>query len=500
MRVIVSGLFHEANAFSPVNTPMSSFHTVPKIGLSKSELKKGEWLGYADFIEAVESTGDVPLPCFYAYAQPSAPANSGTYNALLNQLLQSVEDAGQCDAVLLFLHGAQTAENDLDCAGQITSKIRNLVGNKVAIGVVLDLHANVSELLLNSATILACCKEYPHTDFGIVCHKIWKILKDRPNKITYSWCRAPIFPAATTVDGPMREFVDKMCQIEASHNILSVSAAHAFPHANVKHANAGILVYATEQDLSDKTSRQLAKDFYYHAKQACASSPGLNMEKTVESVCEFYNKKNKLLAHNSVKLPLIVAERSDNPGAGGSSDSTHLLLKLKNIKIKGVGVALIHDPETVKQAFEIGKGNYGHFQIGGKSNTLAGEPLEVYAKVVSVRDNATQSMFGDSGQTTLGLSVGLVSEHFSFIVNTVRQQPFSSDLFKEHNINISKQNILVLKSTNHFYKSFAPLASKVIYCDGIGAASEDLAALPYTSLSRPTWPLDSDEDCMKSFM
>jgi microcystin degradation protein MlrC len=56
-------------------------------------------------------------------------------------------------------------------------------------------------------------------------------------------------------------------------------------------------------------------------------------------------------------------------------------------------------------------------------------------------------------------------------------------------------DVIVVKSTNHFYNGFAPLVGRVIYCDAPGSATEDLSALPYRRLARPVWPLDPVAQC-----
>jgi microcystin degradation protein MlrC len=50
--------------------------------------------------------------------------------------------------------------------------------------------------------------------------------------------------------------------------------------------------------------------------------------------------------------------------------------------------------------------------------------------------------------------------------------------------------MVVVKSTNHFHAAFAPIASKVLYCDSGGPIPRDHRQVPYTRIQRPIWPLD----------
>ena len=67
--------------------------------------------------------------------------------------------------VFLFLHGAQLAAGYDDCEGDLTRRVREVVGPEVPIGVLLDLHCDLTDELIDAATVVASCKEYPHTDF-----------------------------------------------------------------------------------------------------------------------------------------------------------------------------------------------------------------------------------------------------------------------------------------------------------------------------------------------
>ncbi|MEM7571183.1 MAG: M81 family metallopeptidase, partial [Pseudomonadota bacterium] len=137
-RVFVGGLFHEANAFSPIKTPLEAFDIAPA-PLSGSDEASGAWVGYSSFLRAAKASGAKVVAGFYAMATPSAPCSAKTYQALKDRLIASLKQAMPVDAVCLFLHGAQTAQGEPDCAGDIALMIRQMVGPHVPIGVALDL-------------------------------------------------------------------------------------------------------------------------------------------------------------------------------------------------------------------------------------------------------------------------------------------------------------------------------------------------------------------------
>ena len=73
---------------------------------------------------------------------------------------------------------------------------------------------------------------------------------------------------------------------------------------------------------------------------------------------------------------------------------------------------------------------------------------------------------------------------------TKRTQCLGADLFTGMGIAIARKKIVVVKSTNHFHAAFAPLASRVLYCDSGGPIPRDHRKVPYTRVQRPIWPLD----------
>ena len=50
--------------------------------------------------------------------------------------------------------------------------------------------------------------------------------------------------------------------------------------------------------------------------------------------------------------------------------------------------------------------------------------------------------------------------------------------------------MLVVKSNQHFYAAFAPIAEQVLYAEGDGPLPRHYAKLPWTKMQRPIWPLD----------
>ena len=70
------------------------------------------------------------------------------------------------DGVYLDLHGAAVAENADDSEGELIARIRAVVGPKLPIVASLDLHANVTERMLQLSDGLVAYRTYPHIDMA----------------------------------------------------------------------------------------------------------------------------------------------------------------------------------------------------------------------------------------------------------------------------------------------------------------------------------------------
>jgi len=70
------------------------------------------------------------------------------------------------DAVYLDLHGAMVAEHVDDGEGELLARVRRTVGASVPVVASLDLHANVTQRMLECADALIAYRTYPHVDMA----------------------------------------------------------------------------------------------------------------------------------------------------------------------------------------------------------------------------------------------------------------------------------------------------------------------------------------------
>ena len=74
--------------------------------------------------------------------------------------------------------------------------------------------------------------------------------------------------------------------------------------------------------------------------------------------------------------PVVIADAQDNPGAGGSSDTTGVLRALIRHGARDAAIGLIVDPAAALAAHHAGAGNTLRIALGGHSGIPDDAPLE----------------------------------------------------------------------------------------------------------------------------
>lgn len=191
-------------------------------------------------------------------------------------------------------------------------------------------------------------------------------------------------------------------------------------------------------------------------------------------------------------MPIVINETSDNPGGGTPGDGTYLLRAMLEAKLANACFGFIFDPEVVQLAHQAGVGATIQVSLGGKTDYLHGEPLEVTGYVKALTDGkfiATTPM-GQGGQENFGKSVRLQIEGVDVLVCSVKSQVLDEQIFLLHGIDVTKYKIVALKSSTHFRAAFEPISARVITVDSPGLTTLNFRFFKYERAIRPIYPLD----------
>ena len=488
MKIFIACLGTETNTFSPIPTGLENFRettlfhgdaTQHAPDLFTAPLHVWRRNGELEQATVVESLA--------AFAQPAGITVRQVYEDLRDELLSDLKAALPVDMVLLSMHGAMVADGYDDCEGDLLSRCREVVGPDTVIGGELDLHCSITPAMCAAADALVTFKEYPHIDPADRAEELYAICRDKgagrtdPVMAVHD-CR--MVSMWRTPDEPMKSFVARMQACEGRDGILSVSFAHGFPWGDVAEATAKIVVIADGDGAkAERLAQQLGREIFDLRHE---TTPLLTPYKEALA-----HASAASVASAAASGPVVVADTADNAGGGAPSDSTFLLREILDRGLKDVLTGLYWDPMAIRHCREAGEGARLDLRIGGKCCPQSGMPVDLKVTVEKIIEGAHQT-FGDV-RSGMGTAVWLkVDGNLNLILNSVRTQTFNPDAYTQFGIDLSAMKIIVVKSSQHFYAGFAPLAARVIYTSSPGTLNSDFANLPYEKLSAPYWPRVED--------
>ncbi len=482
-KIFTATLGTETNTFSSLPTGLRLFEeTCLFRKASYGEKVPMFGLPLAVWRRRAEARGWTIVESLCAFAQPAGKTVRKVYEDFRDEIVADLKAALPVDAVLLSLHGAMVAEGYDDAEGDLLAHVRRVVGPDVPIGVELDLHANVGPLKLDNASWIVLFKEYPHIDVKERAEEVFTILEavfDRGAKPVMGWYDCRTVGLFHTTRQPMRGFVDKCSALEGKDGVLSVSVIHGFPWADVPDMGSKLLVVADgDQAKAERLAAELGREFY--AMRAETQPPYATLDQAMA----------RAASHNLPK-PLVIADVSDNAGGGAASDSTFILQAMRERGIKDGAIATFWDPMAVRIAFEVGEGAEVDVRLGGKLGTMSGPALDLRAKVIGLKRDATTGGFGGS-RMHMGDMAAFEVDGIAIVCSTLRAQCKSVDAFTNVGVDPSARKVVVVKSMQHFHAEYAPVASEILYVAVPGAVAPDYRSMPYTKVPRKQWPFVQD--------
>jgi microcystin degradation protein MlrC len=411
------------------------------------------------------------------------------------------------DAVYLDLHGAAVAQQVDDSEGELIARIRAIVGNTVPIVASLDLHANVTERMLQLSDALVSYRTYPHIDMaktGALAADLLQRRMARGSREPMHFMRLPyLIPlnAQSTWMQPAKGVYDTLVALDAEHGTV-LSFCMAFPAADFEECAPMVWGYGTQAAQAELAVNAL----YASVAPSQQWNPGvLDAPVAVERAVERAAQSGK---------PIVIADTQDNPGAGGDSNTTGLLHELLRQGVgkrfpRQVAIGLLFDPvaallateyalnralaqKNIAQAAIHNIASLLHLSLGKAVPTFSGQlsdpPLQADFKVLAVSDGRctlTGPMM--TGVTVhLGPTVCLEIGGILIAVTSGKKQMLDRQLFRMVGIDPEAMKIIVVKSSNHFRADFTPIvanaASDIIVARAPGPMAADPADLPWKKL------------------
>jgi microcystin degradation protein MlrC len=483
MKLFIAGIATETNTFLPFPTGEAGFAATLALGRQASRAPDAtfnapliEWRRHA------EADGHSVVESLFAAAHPSGITVRAVYERIRDAILADLEAALPIDVVLLNLHGAMVADGYDDCEGDILARVRALVGRRAAVGAELDLHCHTTQAMFANATCLIAYKEYPHTDMVPRAVELYRICtavaRGETHPVTGVFDCRMINMWRTQVE-PMKGFVARMQQLEGEDGVLSVSFGHGFPWGDVPDVGAKVWVVTDDDRPKAETlAVGLGRAIWEIREQTPIAA--LSVDAAID----------RALAAPSG--PVVIADMVDNPGGGAPADNTAILRRLVERGVGDAALGYLWDPLAVEICRSAGVGARFELRIGGKAGRVSGDPIDVEITVTAIADDLHQTGLG-GGRSRLGQAAAVrAAPGVDIALVSERCQVFAPDGFTRLGIEPSQKRIVVVKSTNHFYAGFAPIAAEILYVSAPTAMPSNFATIPYRKFNRPYWPRVAD--------
>jgi len=491
LRIAAAQISHETNVFSSVPTDLAAFERSGlSIGRAIFERERSTNSAFGGFIDASEVAGFELIPVVSVWATPSGMVTGEAIRQLLVELGEGLVAAGRIDGVLLGIHGAMVTEVDDDGDALILESVRQAVGSTIPVVATLDLHANISQRMVDAATALIGYDTYPHVDMAERAREAAdltvRIIRGevRPVTVLVKPPMAPTSQNMPTDRDPMRTLIARAHEMEAMPGVLNVTLAGGFPPSDSADTGAGVLVTTDgDKDLAGRLANDLARRMWDARQQF------LGGVTSFQDAAEIIFRRP-----DAVDRPLVLVDIGDNPWSGSPGDSAELLRFLLAEQVYRAIHAMIVDPDSVERCITAGVGATVDLTLGGSTDELHGPPLPVRAYVRAISDGR----YVNEGPMMAGLPVDLGptavilcgDPPMTVLVTSKAETPIDRNVFRAHGIDPERVRVIALKGKGHFRAAFEPIAEQIVLVEGPGISGSDFRRLPFAKIRRPVWPLD----------
>ena len=165
MRVGIVGILHESNTFIDWPTSFDQFEAdVCVDGEAVRDAFEHSPHEVGGFFAGLESEGIEAVPIGVCRATPFGIMTSSCAEVLRLTLAFQTLAATNVDGVLAAAHGAACAESHRDFDGYWLGQLRSWIGRDRPLIATLDLHANLSQQMVDAVDALIGYRSNPHID------------------------------------------------------------------------------------------------------------------------------------------------------------------------------------------------------------------------------------------------------------------------------------------------------------------------------------------------
>lgn len=378
-RIAIAGMAIESSTFSPHRAGERDFQrlTGEELVNRYPAIRDGELRDRAEW-----------LPVYYARSIPGGAVLPEVYASIKQHICEGlaelVADGQKLDGLYFDIHGAMSVVGLDDAEGDLIAAIREVIGADVIVSSPMDLHGNVSPVLINEVNLITCYRLAPHED-------VWET-KDRalrhlvtalesgelPHK---AWVRVPILlpgeKTSTRVE-PAKSLYGRIPEMLGRDGITDASIWIGYAWADEPRCHATVVVMGHNAEVAAAAAKELGEQFWAVRDEFEFVGPPGSLDEGV------------IAGLAATDTPYFISDSGDNPGAGGTGDVTWTLaelLKKPELTAEGAPTTLVAsvfdaaalqtlrahqvgDQVSLKVGAGVDNGPHGPAQIDGVLHSL----------------------------------------------------------------------------------------------------------------------------------
>ena len=487
--VLFGGLYHETHTFLADKTGMAQFDDGGiRIGQAAIDENRGNGSPSAGFIDYAEKAGWRILPTIQMAAQPAGKVTDDVVDMFLEHFLAGLDRHMQeIDGIFLVLHGAMVSEGSDDVEGLVIKAIRDRLKaagrGDLPVGAVLDLHGNISRVMVENATVLRAYRENPHTDAydaAVAAAELLDRAFVQPNvRALHRSTKYVISPVGVgSANDPMKSVLTAARAIEASDpDILTVNVMAGYAYSDIP--DCGFSIHLVTKGSDEGAEKHL--DTLVAVLEANIAA-GYPLE---DDLATALGKADALPPGNG---PILLIEPADNIGGGTPGDATGLLGPLLETGRKNI-LAALADREAVAQCFDAGQGATITLKIGGKTDAHHGAPITFTGTVTHLSDGVFQlenpkSHLASMGGTTfrMGRCAVISNDQAQILLSERKTAPMDLGQYHSQGLRPEDATYVVIKAAVSHRAAYDAIQRASFYVDSPGLCTSDLRRLPFSKL------------------
>lgn len=494
-RIALLGFMLEANEFAPVTTGddfrASCYLVGDEILAEAAKPAPAMPAEISGFMREMDGLGPwEPVPIVVTNVEPGGPAEAAFVAETLAKMRDMLTAAGPVDAVYLCNHGAMTATDSTDPDGAYYEMARQVVGPKVPVVATVDLHANISDRMVEASDAIISYLTNPHVDQAERAAEAARLIRWLLDggRLAKTFIRMPIVAPSVrllTAAGPYADLI-RSGQAEKPASVRVVSVVGGFAWGDTPENGLAILTYGEDKAEAEALTQKLAT-------QAWAERERFNVSLTS---LEDAIAAAKARGEDRGMPPICLADVADNPGGGGRGNTTDVLEALIAADAQGVLLGLFIDPAVAAACHEAGVGATLDVVFNRQNADEHGRAVPATIEVLGLSDGFIVGRRGiAAGRTSkLGPSACVRLGGITMVVASRRIQAADPAYFETFGLDIGAFRTVVLKSRGHFRAGFDEFFDndRIIEVDALGLTNPMLSRFPFRRLPRPVYPLDPE--------